>query len=218
MISPMSELHSFEELALAVGRFEMQSTPNQGNWGTKSLIALQDAEAMGLFEAEAIFASQPETTSSTRRALLDALGVRKGHDWQLRPPASAEDLARWKKVLASDQALIFVARSKEGWLENLVSRLHTTFVATVPSMSLTEAWLSFERKALRGYGDVLHVSTGATRLSFTFVGTGELFAKAVSLASLRPQMMWGYTPAAFKETLRSRKLIFPVKRAVRAGS
>ena len=133
----MSELHTFQELALAVGRFEMQSTPNQGNWGTKSLIGMRDAEAFGLFQADAIFASESETISSFRRGLLDALGERKGRDWKLRPPASSTETTRWKRLLASDQALIFVASAKEGWLENLIGRLHTTFVAAVPSMSLT---------------------------------------------------------------------------------
>lgn len=212
-------LHSFSELASALGRFEMETTSNQGNWGTKSLIGLDQASALRLFEAESILACEPETNSAARRQLLDDLGERGARYWNLRAPVSPVEMTRWKKLLAADQALIFVATDKDGWLENLIGNLHVPYVAAVPSMSLTESWLSFERKAFREASELLHISVGATRKSFTFVGTGALFDKAVALASHRPPMMWGYPPDAFKETLRSRKLIFPAKKdAAKSGA
>jgi len=213
MNNPKSELHTFEELALATGRFEMETTANQGNMHYKSLIGIEEASVLGLFDAAAILAPLPETTATSRVRLLDSLGDRAGEHWKLRPPVSSLERGAWKKLLASDQALVFVATNKEGWLEHLIASLYVPMVAVFPTMSLTESWLRLERGEFKGHTDLLHISTGALRADFTFVGVGPTFERAIAIAAYRPLMMWGYTPAAFKDTQRSRKMIFPVRKS-----
>ena len=205
----MEKTHTFAELALGVGRFEMQPLPNQGDMHWDSLIRLSQAEALGLFQAAEIRACSLVEKSARQHEILDALGSVSGKHWILRPPATDQQAKQWDRLLKSDQVLVFVAPLHPEWLSTLIRQLHSPFVAMFPSMSLTEDWLRYERKAFKGVNNGVHVSLGAGRATVTFVGTGELFSSAVSCASERPPMMWGYPTPAFRDTLRSRKLIFP---------
>jgi hypothetical protein len=201
-------LRSFAELALATGRFEMELTARQGDMHESSLIGLDLAAELGLFEAKSIVLCGPASRSKRSRRTIATLGELAGDDWILRCPASAAEIEAWDRLLAGDEILVFEA-SNASWAAHVASSLHSPHVAVFPGMGLTEQWLEYERRAFVAADNQLHVTLDSGRSSMTFVGVGPLFEVAIDHASLRPPLMHGYSNAGFRETAKSRELIFP---------
>ncbi len=201
-------MHTFSEMALCTGRFEMEAIPGDGVRRQRSAIDVDRAEALGLFTATKIYACYPEDEQLSMSQLADKLGRRCREGWELSPPESTVDRSLWDKLLLTDQVLIFEAPTSREWLEVLTSQLFRPFVAEVPSISHFRQWVEFEKASFKSANDLLHVSFGIGRSLCTFVGTGEIFNTAVAAASLRPPMLRGYPGPAFKDIARSRKNIF----------
>ena len=203
--------HEFADVALATGRFEMFALPNSPVHVYESILDVDSMNDLGLFRAGTIRGFLPPDQPGKVSRLLDAVGTREGSNWNLSAPSSITR-SSWEKIARSGAVLDFSDFDNTD-VEEVISRLHTPVTFALPLATLEGDWAKFIKKTLKSECETLHVAIGEKRAKFCFIGSGEPYEQAVSIARRRPPYFSSYPIEDYREIVRSRSIFHPKKQA-----